>query len=499
IAIMFVNHNITDLKNKEKQLEQAEKKYETLINTLSDGVIMINSVGHIEACNTRAAEILGISEKELLEKQTLTPTSFDVIKRDGTAFSANELPGTISLKTGLPQYNIVMGVRQASGKIVWVLINSRGIFNPGESKPYAAVVSFSDITEKLNSEETLRKTSERQYYAGQVVSDAIWDLDLETNQIYRSDAFISFSGYTVEEIKPCLDWWFEKTHPDDRERVKAGFNTCVGKGETNWQDEYRFLCANGKYRYLLDRAIIQYKGKKPIRIIGAIQDLTERKKLEAQLLNDEIQKQKQLSQASILAQEQERNNISKELHDNVNQILSSARLFMNTAQKDIEQRDELLAKAIEYQTLALEEIRKLSRTLSTSLVKAIGLRESLDDIVYNMKSLQNLDVDFKYNRRVEEKLSHDQQLMIFRIIQEQTSNIIKYAEAKSVKILLNETGGKIHLVISDDGKGFDTKKKAKGIGLVNIMSRVDAYNGKINIISSPGNGCTLELQFPVKA
>lgn len=497
IAIMFVNQNITDLKNKEKQLAQAEKQYETLVNTLFDGVIMINTEGKIAACNKRASEILEVTGEQLLNRKVLGLPFLRIIKKDGTEFKAAELPGLVSLETGLPMRNVILGIRLSSGKIVWLSVNSQAIFNPDEDKPYASVVSFSDITDKLNSEEALKKTNERLYYAGRVASDAIWDLDLETSEIYRSEAFIGFSGYKDKDIKPNLDWWFEKTHPDDRKRVKDGIHECIEKGIENWQDEYRFKCADGNYRHLLDSAIILYKDDKPVRIVGAIQDLTERKQLEAKIIYDEVQKQKQLSQAAIVAQERERNNISKELHDNVNQILTSAKLFMGSAQRDIEQRDELLAKAIEYQVLALEEIRKLSRSLSTSLVKAVGLRESLEDIVYNMRSLQHIDVEFKFNSRVEEKLSDDQQLMIFRIIQEQTSNIIKYAEAKSVQILLNEAGGKVHLVIIDDGKGFDTKKKAKGIGLVNIMSRADAYNGKVSIISSPGNGCTLELQFPV--
>jgi PAS domain S-box-containing protein len=498
-AIMFVNQNITDLKIKEKQLAQAERQYETLVNTLFDGVVMINTEGRITTCNKRASEILGITSDQLVSRKILGLSSMRIIKEDGTEFKAAELPGLVSLETGEPMRNIIMGVKKTDGRIVWLSVNSQAIFNAEEKKPYASVVSFSDITDKLKSEEALRKTTERLYYSGRVASDAIWDLDLETSEIYRSDAFVGFSGYKGKDIKPNLDWWFDKTHPDDRKRVRDGIHACIEKGIENWQDEYRFKCADGNYRNLLDSAIILYKEGKAVRIIGAIQDLTERKKLEAKLIHDEIQKQKQLSQAAISAQEKERNNISKELHDNVNQILTSAKLFMGSAQRDVEQRDELLAKAIEYQVLALEEIRKLSRSLSTSLVKAVGLRESLEDIVYNMRSLQNMNVEFKFNERVSEKLSDDQKLMIFRIIQEQTSNIIKYSEAKSVQILLNEIGERVHLVISDDGKGFDTKKKAKGIGLINIMSRADAYNGKVSIISSPGNGCTLELQFPVKA
>ena len=88
--------------------------------------------------------------------------------------------------------------------------------------------------------------------------------------------------------------------------------------------------------------------------------------------------------------------------------------------------------------------------------------------------------------------------MLFRIIQEQTSNISKYAEAKTVQILINMANNMIHLVISDDGKGFDTSDKTtKGIGFLNIISRADVYKGKVNIVSSPCNGCTLEICFPI--
>lgn len=191
-------------------------------------------------------------------------------------------------------------------------------------------------------------------------------------------------------------------------------------------------------------------------------------------------------------------NISRELHDNVNQILMSAKLFMDTAKRIPEQSNELLDKAIEYQLLALQEIRKLSKSLSTSNVKTIGLRESVNDIVNNMKLLSALDVQFIFNERVEDKLSDDQKLMLFRVIQEQTNNIIKYAEARSVQIMINEANNMLRMVISDDGVGFDpSDTSTNGIGFINIISRADVYNGKVNVVSSPGNGCTLEICFPV--
>lgn len=232
--------------------------------------------------------------------------------------------------------------------------------------------------------------------------------------------------------------------------------------------------------------------------MGAIKDLTEKKKLEKQLMDEQAQWHKAITQATIDAQEREKTNISRELHDNVNQILMSSKLFMDTAKRMPEQCTELLDKAIEYQMLALQEIRKISKSLSTTNIKTVGIKESVGDIVNNMKLLQQLEVDFIFNERVEDKLLDDQKLMLFRIIQEQTNNIIKYAAAKTVQIMINEANNIVRLVISDDGVGFDTTDKStKGIGFLNIISRADVYNGKVTIISSPGNGCTLEICFPV--
>ncbi len=497
VAIMIVSHNINNLKNKEKQLEAATKKYEILMNTLPQGVMMINADGKIEACNKRGAEIFGLTEDEVLGKILASP-SWKAIKVDGSVFPLTEFPAIVSLQTGFPQRNVIMGIQHPDETLVWVSVNSEALIQPGEFEPYAVVVSYSDITESKKTDEELRKSNERFYHVSKVTSDAIWDVDLTTNKIYRSGAFRKLSGYSAEQIDSSLNWWFNKVHPDDRERVKNKLNEQVQKGVERWDDEYRFECADSSYKYLLDSGIILYKAGKAVRILGAIRDLTEQKKLEKQLLDEQVQRHKAITQATIAAQEQEKATISRELHDNVNQILMSGKLFMDTAKRMPEQSNELLDKAIEYQLLALQEIRKLSKSLSTSNVKTVGLKESVEDIVKNMKLLQQVDVEFIFNEKVDEKLTDEQKLMLFRIIQEQTNNISKYAEAKSVQIMINQANNVLHLVISDDGVGFDTSDKStKGIGFINIISRADVYNGKVNIISSPGNGCTLEICFPI--
>jgi two-component system sensor histidine kinase UhpB len=497
MAVMIVCHNINDVKIKEKELDAAKKKYDILMNTLPQGVMMINADGKIEACNKRGAEIFGLSEDEVLGKVLASP-SWKAIKPDGSVFPLTEFPAVVSLQTGFPQRNVVMGIQQPDDTLVWVSVNSEALIQPGEFEPYAVVVSYTDITESKKTEEELKRSNERFYHVAKVTSDAIWDVDLSTNKIYRSGAFRRLSGYASEQIDSNLNWWFYKVHPEDRERVKNKLNQHIEKGMERWDDEYRFECADGSYKSLFDSGIILYKAGKPVRILGALKDLTEQRRLEKQLMDEQVQRHKAITQATIAAQEQEKTNISRELHDNVNQILMSAKLFMDTAKRIPEQSSELLDKAIEYQLLALQEIRKLSKSLSTSNVKTVGIKESIGDIVNNMKLLQQLDVQLIFNERVEDKLSDDQKLMLFRVIQEQTNNIIKYAEARSVQIMINETNNMVRLVISDDGVGFDTSNKnTKGIGFINIISRADVYNGKVNIVSSPGHGCTLEICFPI--
>jgi signal transduction histidine kinase len=114
-----------------------------------------------------------------------------------------------------------------------------------------------------------------------------------------------------------------------------------------------------------------------------------------------------------------------------------------------------------------------------------------------MKAFQRIETKFNYDQKLDKILSDDQKLMIFRILQEQTNNIIKYADAKNVNISLKEENNSIYLSITDDGKGFDTSVQSKGIGFINIYNRVDAFGGEVKLISSPGSGCTIEIVFPL--
>ena len=119
---------------------------------------------------------------------------------------------------------------------------------------------------------------------------------------------------------------------------------------------------------------------KPYRMIGAMMDITERKKLEAELAEQKLNKQREITEATIQAQEKERSELGKELHDNINQILSTTKLYIDMALTETDIREELLQKTYRNISSAIEEIRMLSKSLVPPSLGDIGLKEAITEL-----------------------------------------------------------------------------------------------------------------------
>jgi PAS domain S-box-containing protein len=354
-SIIIVNHNITREKLAEKKLAEVEDTYQTLVNTLVDGVLMLDAGGKIAACNKRAAEILGVPMERMIGVVPVSH-SWNIYKPDGRRFPDTELPSIVTLQTGFPQKNVRLRLEKPDGINLWVLVNSQALIRENEFNPYAVVVSFSDISDIIKNEEELQKSNERFSYASKVTSDAIWDINLVTNEIYRSETFYPLSGYSPGEIGPAMDWWFSKVHPDDRSRVKKKVDEHIRKGMERWEDEYRFKCADGSYKTLYDTGLILYKNKKPIRIIGAIRDLTEQKKREQQLLDDQEQRHQMASPPAPKTKE----TTNKKLLTDINETIKQAKLHIESAQTTSMDSGDPLHKAVEC-LMQVQELIKNSK------------------------------------------------------------------------------------------------------------------------------------------
>ena len=356
------------------------------------------------------------------------------------------------------------------------------------------------IIENKLSEEQIRMSNQRYHFVTKATNEAIWDLDLITNTLYWAEGYHTLFGYDPMKVWGSLADSQQRIHPSDIDRIEKSLKSFLRKKtRTKWEDEYRYKKADGTYAYVLDKAYLIHDNKgNPTRLIGSMQDITGRRELEQKLLEQEIGKQKLLTQATIESQEKERKEIGKELHDNINQILSTTKLYLDLAENTATgPTAEMIGMGSKNIMEAINEIRKLSRSLVPPTLGDLGLIESIKDLCEDFNYTRTFEVTFEHRNIKENKLADNQKLMLFRIIQEQTNNIVKHAKAKHVIISLRATKGSINLEITDDGQGFNLKKTKKGVGLTNIINRAELFNGQVEIVTGQGKGCTIRVNVPL--
>ena len=237
-------------------------------------------------------------------------------------------------------------------------------------------------------------------------------------------------------------------------------------------------------------------GSLPARLLLA-NDVTERLATERELARQREIQQKIITKTSMQVQEQVREEIGTELHDNINQILAAVKMHLDFAISKDQSKLPFLVTSRENIMLAINEIRKLSHTLIAPSLGDTTLEMAIQHLLQGIRAVTPFTIELISENKAEDKLDKEAELMLYRITQEQINNISKHADAKNVTIHLQQMQTQVVLSIKDDGKGFDTAQKAEGIGLRNIKHRAELYDGTAEIISSPGHGCVLKIVIPI--
>ncbi len=326
--------------------------------------------------------------------------------------------------------------------------------------------------------------------------DILFDVDVEANEVIFSNAYEREFGYKITaKMTPEKDWAVH-IHPDDKEAVIQAYKKGITSDEIKWKYNYRFLRSDNSVATILSSGIILRNADgKVYRLLGVMHDISKEILLEEKLEKEIYIKEKQITAAMEEAKESERLDIGKELHDNVNQLLGASRLFLDIAKRGGEDSEMYINRSSEYTLTAIEEIRKLTKGLITEAIQRLGLRESIENIARDTMEAYPLKIRCSFNSFIEDRANHKFNLNVFRIVQEQLNNILKHAKATNVTISLSQNQKSIILAISDNGIGFDTSKKSKGIGIDNIKSRAAAYRGTAEFNSQPGMGCELKITF----
>lgn len=143
--------------------------------------------------------------------------------------------------------------------------------------------------ERKRNEEALRQSNERFQLVTRATSDAVWDWNLETDAIWWNEGFGKLFGYLPEEVGATVDAWQERLHPEDEDRVTEDIHRHIAEGKTNWASEYRFRRRDGSYAHVIDRGYVVYNDEgRPVRMLGSMMDVTDRKRLEDQLTHQAL-------------------------------------------------------------------------------------------------------------------------------------------------------------------------------------------------------------------
>lgn len=329
-------------------------------------------------------------------------------------------------------------------------------------------------------------------------SDLLYDADLLSGAIKINAAYEKKFGYTLSQHMTTGEAWISHIHPEDLDAVLADYHSAVLSDKVVWKFNYRFLRADHSIASVASTCIIlRHPDGKAYRILGTMHDTSAQKELEEKLKMEILAKEGQIAEAILEAKELERSNMGRELHDNVNQILGASRLYLDMAGKGGVNSAMCLNRSSEYILLAIEEIRKLSKSGNTDLLLTLGLREAVETLAGDTMQAHAISIEVSMDDFKEESIKDSLKLNIYRIIQEQLNNTLKHARATRVSIHLHSTPAALTLRIIDDGVGFDTTLPRKGVGLSNMQARAAVFGAVMEIVSSPGEGCSLTVVFPV--
>ncbi|MBK6635647.1 MAG: PAS domain-containing protein [Chitinophagaceae bacterium] len=387
--------------------------------------------------------------------------------------------------------------------------------------------------------------------------DVMWDWDITSGKIYVGDSIKEVFGYEVKNNTVHFKDFAGKLLLKEKNTVEKRLFKVLASKSKHWNDAFLFKCHDGAFVSTTSRAsIVRDDAGKAIRLIGAIQDISRllelEKKLEEQVMVHKDDSDRFLLAAklsfdviwdwNILTNEvflgdgfeelfgytikdnkgdmitdwvnylhpDDVEAVVKELQDCIKSTATGWEHAYRVSRKDGSVAKVFvraswgganstlyLSRSSEYTLNAIDEIRNLTKGLTTDIINNIGLGDAIENTVRDLSEVNLVKISSSLESFNEDSVTDKFKHNVFRIIQEQLNNILKHAKAEKIIISLVQNKRSIKLRISDNGIGYDTRKKQKGIGIENIKDRASRYKGNAVFVSQPGRGCVLTVLFPV--
>ncbi len=481
--LVLWSHDITGRKQAEAARGESEQRFRSIYQHAATGIAMNELDGRFVQCNAAFCQITGYSEQELCAMQF--PSLIHPEDRTENMKAAARL-----LNEEIQSFEIENRYVRKNGEPVWVH-KFISLLRDERGRATHMVALVTDITERKHAEAALRESEERFRQVTGAIDQVFWMTSADKLQVlYISPAYEHIWGRTCQSLYDSPRAWIEAVHPEDRPRLIQSATTRQASGE--YDVEYRIIRPDGSERWIHDRAFpIPDASGAVRRIAGVAEDITERRRLESELLE-------------VTDREQQR--LGHDLHDGLGQELTalemkSVLLLDDLAAEDLTARRGAFQEQTRQIGQRLRECITLTRTLAQGLAPVVlaeeGLVGALEQLARRNQIPGRIECRFLCRADVP-PVPSPTAAHLYRIAQEAVSNALKHGQPRRISITVAHENDTLRLRVHDDGRGLaSVGNPGSGMGLHVMRHRASAIGASLEIESQPGQGVNVLCLLPL--
>jgi PAS domain S-box-containing protein len=491
-----VNEDVTPMRRAQVAIMEARNFFEGLFRSAAMGMAVWNVDGRFERVNQALCELLARTEASLLSSTLEDVSVPEFVDADRDLMSGMG-DGTVD------KVEVERSWRRGDGRTVWVLMVASLVRIPDaeEAKIVAQIV---DIDSGRRFRQALQASEARLRNANHIARLADWEWNLAADEVYLSEEGWHMLGLAAPRDGLIRgEQWFELVHPDDLPGFKLALEA-AGRGAQMLAIDYRLQSADGAERVFHQQAqpvIEGDPGARP-RLVGVLQDITERKRVENELLESRQRLRERSANEEALI-EQERRHIAREVHDELGQSLTALKMELSLLRQRLGGQpalDQRVARIISMVESTIDVVRHVASNLRPSALD-FGLVAAIEWLAEDFSLRWEIPCDVLVDSP-DVSIGDGPATALFRIVQESLTNIARHAGASRVEIRLHRDDCTLHLAICDDGIGFDLvhpRHEGNGFGLLGMRERALNIGARLTIESQPGAGTRIRIELPLTA
>ena len=476
--VIVIFRDVTEQKRQRHELEENERHFRQLVSILPDAVIVHQNFNILFANEAAARLLHAASPKQMIGRSVLSFVHKDEKKR---------MQQRIALMFGqeiVPPLEKNRYIR-SDGEAFWAEIAVIPFVLEEEG---AVLVVLRDVTAQESALRELAKSEKRFRTLAELLPAAVFIAGRDDELLFINTASENVFGYTVEE---ALTMKFSKIiEPELHMQVTEAMEELEIGG--SYRFELRVCDRSGGWRWLEITLLKTLLEGEPV-VFGAAFNITWRKETERQL--------KDMAQRLVVAYEEERGHIARELHDEVGQQLIGMKFALENASRHgmAAQSQKALAEARSMLSELMVQVREMSLSFRPSILDDLGLLPTL--LWYFERYTQRYHIDVSFNHAsIDRRFADVTEITTYRIVQEALTNVARHARMSHVAVSVRADDHSMHIRIHDDGVGFDVDETLNAYasrGLAGMRERVELLGGDFHIVSEIGAGSTITVILPI--